>query len=293
MLGTAAGGAYPQWNCACATCTVARRRSTTRSHASLAVSGTGSKWYLVNATPDVLSQIGRHKELEPGPQIRQTPLKGILLTDAELDHTVGLLLLREGTQLTVYAPASVLQALGTSFPVRTMLENYAGHNWAEVTCGHVFDIDDGSLAVTAFATGNKKPRYADASCSGSVWTVGYRFEDRRSGGVAVYAPAIEAWNGALESALHGADCIFADGTFWTEEELIAAGVGRSKSAQTGHLPVGGSGGIADRLSAHSRARKFLVHINNTNPILDDQSPQYRALQQMSITVPQDGLHLEI
>ncbi|HEY9868881.1 MAG TPA: hypothetical protein V6D08_06925, partial [Candidatus Obscuribacterales bacterium] len=89
------------------------------------------------------------------------------------------------------------------------------------------------------------------------------------------------------------DCIFVDGTFWTEEELITAGVGRLKSGQTGHLPVGGGGGIADRLSAHSRARKFLVHINNTNPILDDQSRQYRALRQMSITVPQDGLHLEI
>ncbi|HEY9870131.1 MAG TPA: MBL fold metallo-hydrolase, partial [Candidatus Obscuribacterales bacterium] len=207
LLGTAAGGGYPQWNCACAVCELGRQRSICRSHASLAVSGTGSKWYLVNATPDVCSQIGRHKELRPGPQPRETPVQGILLTDAELDHTIGLLLLREGTPLTVYAPAAALQALATSFPVRTMLENYASHSWVEVTCGDVFYIDDGSVAVTAFATGNKKPRYADASCRESVWTVGYRFEDRRSGGVAVYAPAIEEWNAALDSALRGADCI--------------------------------------------------------------------------------------
>jgi pyrroloquinoline quinone biosynthesis protein B len=216
-----------------------------------------------------------------------------LLTDAELDHTLGLLILREGTSLEVFATATVLAALAEAFPVRPILRSYALFQWQEVRPGKAFLLDDGKLRVEAFRAGTKRPRYATGLKIGDDWVIGYRFEDLARGGTAVYAPAIEAWNSALDAHLPGAHCAFIDGTFWTDDEMIQLGASQLTAREMGHLPISGTGGSAERLAALTIPRKVYVHINNTNPILDDESLESRLLTDMGIGVGWDGMDVEV
>src|SRR5713226_6154816 len=160
LLGAAAGGGYPQWNCACDLCRRVRAHEPgmrARSHAALAVSTGGKAWTLVNATPDVHLQIESFRALHPGPGRRETPLRNILLTDAELDHTLGLLVLREGPTLDVYGTAAVFGALADAFPVRRLLEPYATIRWREIKTQEAFSLEDGQLRLRAFHLGSKRP----------------------------------------------------------------------------------------------------------------------------------------
>ncbi len=225
--------------------------------------------------------------------MRQTPLRTILLTDAELDHALGLLLLREGTALDVYGTATVFDALAEAFPLQRLLQHYAPIRWHEVKLHSALHLEDGKLRVTAFHLGRKRPRFADHSTSGDDWVVGYRLEDVETKGVAVYAPAIECWSPELASELAAAQCAFVDGTFWTEDEMIRAGAGRLTARQMGHLPIDGPGGSAQHLSALGLKRIIYVHINNTNPVLDDHSPERRALVEKGIEVGWDGMEAEV
>ncbi len=296
VLGSAAGGGYPQWNCTCRLCQRVRSKGPNahgRSHACLAASATGKHWYLLNATPDVRFQIESFPQLHPGPGLRETPVRGVLLTDAELDHTLGLLILREGTSLEVFATAAVLAALAEAFPIRQILHSYAPFRWQEVEPGEAFLLDEGKLRVRAFRLGAKRPRYATDSKIGGDWVVGYRFEDLETGGVAVYAPAIEAWTSELDAQLSGAHCAFIDGTFWTDNEMIRVGASRLTAREMGHLQISGAGGSAERLAAWPIPRKVYLHINNTNPILDDESAESRFLPGMGIEVGWDGMEVEV
>jgi pyrroloquinoline quinone biosynthesis protein B len=259
----------------------------------LAASATGKHWYLLNATPDVRFQIESFPQLHPGPGLRQTPVRGVLLTDAELDHTLGLLILREGTGLEVFATPAVLAALAEAFPVRQILHSYAPFRWQEVKPGEAFLLDEGKLQAKAFRLGIKRPRYATGSKAGDDWVVGYHLQDLVGGDVAVYAPAIEAWTSELDAHLSGAHCAFIDGTFWTDDEMIRIGAGRLTAREMGHLPISGAGGSAERLAALPIPRKVYVHINNTNPILDDESAERRLLAEMGIEVGWDGMEVEV
>lgn len=296
VLGSAAGGGYPQWNCACPLCQLSRTdrsRSEPRSHDSLAISATGKNWYLVNASPDVRFQIDSFPAIHPGPGLRETPLRGVLLTDAELDHTTGLLLLREGARLDVFATRAILNALSNRFPVRQVIANYADFQWIELKTGEPFTLDDGTIQAEAFSTGRKRPRYVEADDPAIDWVIGYRFQDLQSGRVAVYAPAIESWTPELENVMNRANCVFVDGTFWSADEMVNTGIGRLTAKDMGHIPISGTTGSAIRLAALSCARKILIHINNTNPILDNHSQQYSELISRGIELGTDGMEIKI
>ncbi len=296
VLGTAAGGGYPQWNCCCHLCQEVRRRGRPRQprlHASLAVSATGRNWYLVNATPDVRFQVESFPALHPGPGVRESPIHGVLLTDAELDHTIGLLVLREGAQLDVYASRAVLAALAEDFPVRRVLQFYARFRWVEVNPREAFSLDEDRLGVEGFRVGVKKPRYSAASKIDGDWVIGYRFEDLETRGIVIYTPVIERWTAELAAELGRADCAFVDGTFWTEDEVVASGVGTLSARDMGHLPISGREGSAERLALLPAKRKIYIHLNNTNPVLDEGSREHRFLADRGLEVGWDGMEVEV
>lgn len=301
LLGSAAGGGYPQWNCACPNCERARLgdpSARTRRNDSLAVSADGARWVLVNASPDICLQTEETASLHPGPSLRSSPVQAVLLTDAELDHTIGLLQLRQGSSIDVYATPPVHGALADGFPVRRIVEPYASFRWHETNVEECFPLFGGELSVCPFHLGDKPPRYVGANLlketdKPAPWSVGYRIKDRRTGGVAVYAPGIEAWSPTLERHLEGADCIMLDGTFWAGDELRALGVSELHASDMGHLPVAGPGGSSERFARMPARRKVYVHINNTNPMLLEDSPERRKLAELGIEIGFDGMELEV
>ncbi|MFD2419832.1 pyrroloquinoline quinone biosynthesis protein PqqB [Amycolatopsis pigmentata] len=292
-LGAAAGGGYPQWNCACAGCRGARDNPGTGSpHASLAVSGDGARWFLLNATPDVHHQIAATPCLHPGPGPRDTPVAGVLLTDAEFDHTIGLLILREGSPLTVYATAPVLDTLADVFPVRDLLSDYADLSWRQVTTDVSFTLDQ-RLRVTAFATGRKPPRYVREPKPGHDWEIAYHLLDTVTGGTAVYAPTVPRWDDAFAAWAGAADCVFVDGTFFTDDEMARTGSGSRTARDMGHLPISGAHGSLNALSRLPAARKVFTHINNTNPILDPASPEHAMVTAAGVELGLAGLEVRL
>jgi pyrroloquinoline quinone biosynthesis protein B len=287
VLGTAAGGGLPQWNCACDTCTAARKAGTGRTQDCLAVSGDGSTWHLVNASPDIRTQIIGAPELVPGPGRRDTPLRGVLFTSAELDHTLGLLALREAGELTVYATATVIGALTDGLPVRRIVDPYGGFRWQPLD-GTTLDVDD-RLTVTVVPLGPKRPRYAAALPEAGDWVSAYRITDRLTGATLVYAPCLAQWSATIEAALAGATWALLDGSFFTDDEMDRRAGGGATSRQMGHLPIEDSLG---HRSSHPEVRWLYTHLNNTNPVLLDDSPEHRALVAAGAEVAADGMILE-
>ncbi|MBD3919046.1 pyrroloquinoline quinone biosynthesis protein PqqB [Paenibacillus sp. PR3] len=302
LLGSAAGGGFPQWNCACPNCRRARSGDPSarpRRNDSLAISPDGCRWILLNASPDVCLQTEENVCLHPGPSFRGSPIQAILLTDAELDHTTGLLGLRQGSSIDVYATQPVLGALADSFPVRRIVEPFANFLWHETKPEESFPLFGGQLLVCPFDLGNKPPRYISAGPLREVtaqqepWSIGYRITDLRTGGIAVYAPGIEAWSQTLERHLESADCIFLDGTFWLSEELRELGISELRASDMGHLPVAGPGGSAELFARLPARRKVYVHINNTNPMLLEDSQERRTLTDLGIEIGFDGMEMEV
>ncbi|MEV4400962.1 MBL fold metallo-hydrolase [Actinoplanes sp. NPDC049598] len=278
VLGSAAGGGCPQWNCACATC----RRGHHRLQDSVAVSGDGRAWYLINASPDIRAQLLGTPELRPGPGLRETPVRGVLLTTAELDHTIGLLSLREAVSLVVYATTAVTTALA---PLRALLAAYSNVEWRELPA----ELDlDGGLKVRRLTVGAKRPRYA-AEASGDDWVSALRLSpappnsDRRSAqrtdasAVArgdrirtqrsytnrsfVYATCLPAWTEEFHRFIAGADEVLLDGTFQTDDELTRMTGRPGSAASMGHLPMAESRG---HFARHPGTRFRFGHLNNTN-----------------------------
>ncbi|MCP2164097.1 pyrroloquinoline quinone biosynthesis protein B [Goodfellowiella coeruleoviolacea] len=290
VLGSAAGGGVPQWNCACAQCTRARRQGAGawRGQDALAVAGSEG-WFLVNVSPDVRAQVLATPELAPGPGRRQTPLRGVLLTDAELDHTLGIAALREGSALDVHASPVVLRALTEGFPVRTLLAGYGGLRWHAVLPGQPIRLA-AELTATPIALGHKRPRYAAALPAGPEWVLAYRFHDTSTGGVLVYAPGLAEWSPAFDAAVAGADWVILDGTFWRDEELAHSTGERTAATarQMGHLPIGGEHGSLRRLAHHPSVRFCYTHLNNTNPVLDAAGPERAQLTEAGAQLAEDG-----
>ena len=288
LLGTTAGGGFPQWNCACALCVRARSGSLpSRSQDCLAISGDGIDWWLVNASPDIRTQIASCALLDPGPGPRDTPLRGALFTDAELDHTLGLLTLRGGAGLTVWAPDAVLHALKDQFDLRAVIDGYAPVAWRSVEAGP-FDL--GGVRVSAIPISGKRPKYARSSTVDGNWVVAYRFEDLVTGGVLVYAPCLASWPTGFDEVVAGADCLLLDGTFYAESEMGSATGSSSGQAAMGHLPITHS--LAE-LRRFPHVRRICTHLNNTNPVLDPASPEAAELRAAGIEVPLDGTVIEL
>ena len=276
MLGTAAGGGAPQWNCACARCAATRTGAPEvlpRNQDSLAVSADGRDWYLVNVSPDIRAQLLARTEFAPGPGPRETPIRGALLTDAELDHTTGLLALRESVEFQVWAPVAVLRALA---PTRQVLDCY--HRWAWTVAADEFTF--GGLRCRMFGVHGKPPRYAEPGPG--PWAVAYRITDPATGGVLVYAPCLREWPEGFDEFVAGATDVLLDGTFFAADEMTTE-TGQRGQRRMGHLPINAS---LSRL--RPGVRWHYTHLNNTNPVLDPAAPQRSAIRAAGASVLADG-----
>jgi len=294
VLGSAAGGGFPQWNCRCPTCEAARTgtRAQPRTQSSLAIRGSDGPWFLVNASPDARQQL--EAVTDPGVDgVRSPPIAGVLLTDAEIDHTAGLLLLRESaTPVRVYGQSGVERALRDGYPVLSILERYCGLEWHTLEPEKVWSLEGSSLTVEPFDVGGDAPRYLDGSGL-ELEASGFVFRDRAGAGVLTYVPGLARIDEAVLGRFATSDLVLVDGTFWRDDELAALGISARSARDMGHLPLSGPGGTLEALAQLERPRKALVHINNTNPILLDDSPERAAVARAGVEVAYDGLEVEL
>jgi pyrroloquinoline quinone biosynthesis protein B len=292
VLGSAAGGGFPQWNCDCPGCRAVRdgsRPCRPRTQSSVAVSADRHHWFLLNASPDVHAQIESFPALRPRAG-RTTPLQAVLLTDAELDHTLGLLLLREGRGVDVHATEAVRATLADGTSLLRTLEAYCPVRWHQVVPDADASLGDG-LSYRAFdVPTSKRARFGSGAEKGRV--VGYRLTDERTGRSAVYLPGVQALT-AVRDQLDDCSCLLVDGTCWDDDELVQLGLARKTSREMGHLPIDGPGGSLAQLAPLPIARKIYIHINNTNPILLDDSPQRRIVEENGMEVAMDGLEVQV
>jgi pyrroloquinoline quinone biosynthesis protein B len=294
VLGSAAGGGFPQWNCRCPTCEAARAgvEARPRTQSSIAIRGAEGPWLLANASPDLRQQLeGLAVARTDG--VRRAPVAGVLLTDAEIDHTAGLLLLRESaTPITVYGSEQVRRALTDGYPVLRILEGYSGVEWRTLDPGAAVSLDGSSLEVESFAAGGDAPRYLAAS-GADVEATGLVFRDRSTGGVLTYVPGLARLDDDVLARLAASDVVLVDGTFWRDDELALLGISERTARQMGHVPLSGADGSLAALSALGRPRVVLVHINNTNPILLERSPERLAVLRAGVEIGDDGLEIAI
>ena len=272
VLGTAAGGGLPQWNCGCPGYDLTRAVGGGRTQDGLAITGDGSAHYLVNASADLRAQLLAAPELAPPRHTRDPPVAGVLLTSGEVDHTLGLLTLREAATVNVYATAAVWSAL----PFASILDAYTTLRWHPVVSGRPFLLD-GGVQVTAFAPGSKRPRYARGA-DGDEWTVAYRFTDTRTGRALVYAPGLARWSDEFGAGIAGADVVLLDGTFATAAEL-------------GDAPTMGHVSIEDsvvHLADHPGPQYVYTHLNNTNPHAWPDALRDKDLARVGARIAVDG-----
>jgi pyrroloquinoline quinone biosynthesis protein B len=267
-------------------------RGRPRTQSSLAIRGEDGPWFLVNASPDLRQQIETI-----GPRrvdgVRAPPIAGVLLTDAEIDHTAGLLLLRESaTPVRVFGDAGVERALRDGYPVLPMLERYCGAEWESLEPGRMQPLDGSSLAVEPFAAGGDPPRYLGGSDVEPAAS-GFVFRDRSTGGVVTYVPGLASLDDGVVGRFAASDLVLVDGTFWRDDELPRLGISDRSARDMGHVPLSGPGGTLAVLAGLERPRKALVHINNTNPILLEDSAERQAVVRAGVEVAYDGLEVEL
>lgn len=299
ILGSAAGGGFPQWNCACANCRRVRAGTFAgkpRSQAQVAVSADGETWFLLGASPDLRSQIEATSELHPRTGVRQSPIAGVVLTSADLDHVLGLLLLRELQPLRVFATASVLQILREDNSFFGMLNRVPKQvEWSAAAPGVPFELtsptgDSSGLVGTQIPLETRYPAYVTSVRarqleSGDAVT-GLLVES--SGKRLAYLSAVGHIDDALMQTLSGVDVLLFDGTFWSDDELIRVESSGATALQMGHIPVGGSTGSLRQLAKLRNKTKIFVHINNTNPMLNESSPEFREVRDAGWDVAEDG-----
>jgi pyrroloquinoline quinone biosynthesis protein B len=293
VLGSAAGGGFPQWNCHCEVCDAARGgvRALPRTQSSLAIRGADGPWFLINASPDLREQL-EALAAPPVDGVRAPPIAGVVLTDAEIDHTAGLLLMRESaTPLRVLGDAGVERALRVGYPVLPMLERYCGAAWETLEPGRPQPLDRSSLVVEPFQTGGDAPRYLGSDTE--LEASGFVFRDRATGGVVTYAPGLASLDDSVIARFAASDLVLVDGTFWHDDDLARLGISDRTARDMGHTPLAGPGGTLEVLAGLERPRKVLVHINNTNPILLEDSAERAEVVRAGVEVAYDGLEVEL
>ncbi|MBX3605259.1 MAG: pyrroloquinoline quinone biosynthesis protein PqqB [Piscinibacter sp.] len=302
VLGSAAGGGFPQWNCNCRNCAGVRSgavRARSRTQSSIFVRGDAAvDGVLFNASPDILEQIRSNPALQPARAVRDTAIAGVVLMDGQVDHATGLFMLRErGSPLPLWCTDPVEQDLSQGNPVLRVLGHYCGVRRERIVPdGTPFEVSgaDG-LTLRAVALDSKAAPYSphrDAPVPGD--NIGVLIADRASGRSAFYAPGLGGIMPALFDLMAGADAVLVDGTFWTDDEMIRLGLSKKTARDIGHLPQSGTGGMIewlDRLPA--RTRRLLIHVNNTNPILDEDSAERAQLARHRIEVCEDGMTITI
>jgi pyrroloquinoline quinone biosynthesis protein B len=297
ILGAAAGGGLPQWNCGCSGCQAVRKGTILPlTQSSIAVQAAGEPWFLINASPDVRQQLERLRNGLPT-TIRSSPIAAVLLTDAEIDHTAGLMILRESSQpLKVYSTITVKKALSEGFPILRTLASYCGIVWSALESGSSVTLSTGEssgLEVEVFPLSNKPPKYMPHLGDDEIWAVGLTFRDYTTGGIVTYAPVLSELTETLLQRFESSDCILVDGTFWRNDELVSLSISTRTARAMGHLPLAGSEGSLQQLKLLKRPRKILIHINNTNPIHQPDSLERQNVEAAGLEVAYDGMILDL
>ncbi|ALA57210.1 pyrroloquinoline quinone biosynthesis protein PqqB [Nitrospira moscoviensis] len=301
VLGSAAGGGFPQWNCACLNCRGVRNgtiQATARTQSSVAVQGAEGSWFLIHASPDIRAQLAALPALHPR-TLRDTPLAGLLLTNGDLDQTLGLFSLREGQPLHLYATDSVRRAVRDGNVFSRAFDRMPGHvTWHELKLDVSQPLLGGdgrpSLWATALAVPGKVPLYLESIATPQPdMNIALLIRDPANGRTLGYAPCVGAHDPAVDRLLGEADCLFFDGTFWAEDELPVQGLGRKTARDMAHWPVGGPNGSLAALEKARARRKILIHLNNSNPLLRDDTAERREVEAAGVDVAYDGMEVEL
>jgi len=299
VLGSAAGGGFPQWNCACQNCRRLRERrfpGKPRTQTQLALEGARGRWTLVNASPDLRSQIEATYELCPQDGDRHSPISAVVLTGAELDQALGLLLLREFHSFSVHSTRSVRTILTEDNSLFGVLARFAGQVcWNDIPLGCPFSVAGARL--DALPLPGSFPGFVGlerrARSDPSEVVIGLWISPQSGGQALAFLPNAGAVSDSLLERLDQCHVLLFDGTFWSDEEPARIpGLGRTASAM-GHLPISGAGGSLVRLTSLKRPRKIFIHINNTNPILDEESAEYRTVREAGWEVAWDGMEFTL
>ena len=299
VLGSAAGGGFPQWNCGCDNCRAVRAGAPglrARTQESIAVSGDGEAWFLINASPEIRAQIEAFPDLWPRAK-RHSPIAGILFSNGDLDHCLGLLSLRESHPLVVHATAAMRDGFRQGNVLYRTLERFAGQlDWRVVTLGEEQALggETTRLRVTALPIAGNLPLHLKTLRAPSPEdNVGYFIRDERTGGRLAYLSGVAGPSPELERAVAGADVVFFDGTFWTSDELPAAGLGTRRAEDMSHWPLSGPSGSLAFLSRLPARRRIFIHVNNTNPMLREDGPERAELARYGVEVAFDGMEVEL
>ena len=299
VLGSSAGGGFPQWNCNCANCDGVRRgtiQAKARTQSSIAVTVNASDWLLVNASPDILTQIQANPELQPARAQRDSGIAAVLLMDAQIDHVTGLLMLRERQgPLPLLATPEVFSDIAEGFPITRILSHYCGVNALPLSCSGEFMPVHGleGMAIKTVELSSKPPPYSPfRECPRPGDNIGLVIENPISGQRVFYAPGLGEVTPELLALMAECAVVLVDGTFWTEDEMQRLGFSAKGARQIGHLPQSGPGGMIEQLDTlPASTRKILIHINNTNPILREDSAERALLTAHGIEVAFDGMDI--
>jgi pyrroloquinoline quinone biosynthesis protein B len=300
ILGSAAGGGFPQWNCACSNCLAVRHGKfpgKARLQTQLAVSHNGDSWFLLGASPDLRLQIEGSPELHPRSGTRSSPIHSVVLTSADVDHVLGLLLLRELQPFAVYATKSVIEILCCQNSLFSMLNRVPDQVcWKTISAGESFHLgnDRGEIPCASIPVSSRYPAYAarvsesedDAVILGLILTAD-------SGAKLGFFPQLPSLTPELLATFSELDLLLLDGTFWSDDELIRFEGSGQTAREMGHIPVGGKDGTQRQLSSLIKPRKMYIHINNTNPMLNQASPEYRQVREAGWEVAEDGCHFNL
>lgn len=297
ILGSAAGGGFPQWNCNCRNCDGLRRgtlNAKARTQSSIALSDDGVNWILCNASPDIRTQLEQTPVLQPARAVRDTAIRAIVLMDSQIDHVTGLLTLREGCPHEVWCTDMVHEDLQTGFPLFPMLSHWnGGLQRRRIGLGEPFRIPAcPALEFLPIPLRSAAPPYSPHRNDPHPGdNIGLLVRDTNTGGVLFYAPGLGQPDDGLLATMRDADCLLVDGTLWRDDEMAFAGVGDKLGSEMGHLQQSGPGGMIELLDAQPASRKVLIHINNTNPILDEDSAERAELVAHGIEVADDGMQI--
>jgi pyrroloquinoline quinone biosynthesis protein B len=304
VLGSAAGGGFPQWNCGCDNCQQARAGAPgfrARTQESVAVSADGDSWFLLNASPEVRAQIESFERLHPRER-RHSPIAGIVLTNGDLDHCLGVLSLRESHPLQLITTSAIERGFREDNVLFRTMQRFPGqlqHRALQLHAAQPLVRSDGSesgLTIEAVPVLGKLPIHLEATSSPSPEdSIGLLIHEPARGRTLGYFSGIAGPSEPLRAALERADCIFFDGTFWSEDELPARGLLAKKAKDMAHWPIGGEQGSALYLRAASLQpkRRVYIHINNTNPILHDTGAEATQLRAAGFEIAYDGMELSL
>jgi pyrroloquinoline quinone biosynthesis protein B len=303
ILGSAAGGGFPQWNCNCRNCRSLRAgtfRGKGRTQTQVAISNDDRGWFLLSASPDLRGQMEATPALHPRNAIRDSPIRGVLLSSADIDQVAGLLSLRELQPFRIYCTAAIRRILQEDNSMFAMLNRAPDQvSWIDIGCDDSFCLQgEGGVGIhcSVFSLGRRFPAYVSRDRSLTL-----KQEEALlgviaaspSGGRFAFLPAVPAIDDSLLQRVAEADLIFFDGTFWSDEELIRVQGHGSTAREMGHIPVSGPDGSLRKLAGLRRPRKIFVHVNNTNPMLDESGPEYREVRAAGWEVAEDGWSFDL